>query len=430
MLRPGEAPFNAYIVEIARTAGGKRGGRLSGWHPADLGGLVCDALLERAGVDGSCVDDVVFGCGTQDGAQAENVGRNVVLSSYRLPDTVPAYTLDRQCGSAQQAIHSAAQAVMSGTQDCIIAGGVEMMSVVPMDNNTAPEWHRGPHMGDRIIEKYGDYTKKEYAAYNADPAKFDQFVAAELVAKKYKVSREDSDTFAVRSHALAAAATKEGRFSSQIVPVKCKSREGFSKGTAPDEMHVADEGIRPSTSLESLAKLKPILENGTLTAAAASQICDAAAAVLICNERGLERLGVCPRARIVALGLAGGDPVVMLEGPIPATHAVLKRAGLSMKDIDLVEVNEAFASIPLAWANAMTGGDVSRLNVNGGALAHGHPMGATGAILMSKLLAELERTNGRYGLVTMCESGGTANATIIERVTAPISAQPAVASKL
>lgn len=419
MAKPGDAPFNAYIVEVARTAGGKRGGRLSGWHPADLGGAVVDALLERAGVDGSHVDDVVFGCGTQDGAQAENVARNVVLSSYRLPNTVPAYTLDRQCGSAQQAIHSATQAVMSGTQDCIIAGGVEMMSVVPMDNNTSPEWHRGPHTGDRIIEKYGDYTKAEYAAYNADPVKFDQFVAAELVAKKYQITRGDSDAFAVRSHALAAEATRQGRFESQIVPLPCKSREGFSKAAkAPEELHTQDEGIRPGTSLESLGKLKPILQNGTLTAAAASQICDGAAAVLVCNDRGLERLGVRARARIVALGLSGGDPVVMLEGPIPATQNVLRRAGLSMQDIDLVEVNEAFTSIPLAFAKAMTGGDLSRVNVNGGAVAHGHPMGATGAILMSKLIYELERTGGRFGLVTMCESGGTANATIIERLPA------------
>jgi len=412
----GDAPFNAYIVEALRTAGGRRGGRLSGWHPADLGAAVVDALVERTGIDGAVVDDVAWGCGTQSGAQAENVGRNVVLSSKRLPNTVPAFTMDRQCGSAQQAIHSAAQAVMSGTQDCVIAGGVEVMSVVPMDSNVDTTWQGGPHTGEGIAEAYGQRTKDEYEYFGADPTKFDQFVGAELVAKKYGITRQDADEFALRSHRLAHEATQAGRFASQIVPLRCKSREGISKThPAPDEMHAVDEGIRPDASLEALSKLKPLLSNGCLTAAAASQICDGAAAVLVCNERGLQRLGLRPRARILALGLSGTDPIVMLEGPIPATKAVLAKAGLTVKDMDLIEVNEAFSSIPLAWAKAMVGGDLSRVNVNGGAIARGHPMGGTGAMLMSNLISELERRGGRYGLLTMCESGGTANATVIER---------------
>lgn len=415
MQRPGDAPFNAFIVEAVRTAGGRRGGRLSGYHPADIGGAVCDALLERANVDGASVDDVAWGCVTQSGAQAENAGRNVVLSSKRLPNSVPAYTLDRQCGSAQQALHLAAQAVMSGTQDCVIAGGVEMMSVVPMDSNVNSSWEGGPHTGEGILRAYGEKIRAEYSVYEADPVKFDQFVGAELVAKKYQITRQDADAFALRSHTLAAAAATAGKFS-EIVPIPCRSRPGISKAEAPAEMHTVDEGIRPSANLETLAQLKPILKNGILTAAAASQLCDGAAAMLVCNERGLARLGLQPRARVVALGLAGIDPILMLEGPIPATQQVLTKAGLSMKDIDLVEVNEAFSSVPLAWAKAMTGGDLSKLNVNGGAIARGHPMGATGAMLMSNLIGELERRRGRYGLLTMCESGGTANATIIERL--------------
>mmetsp|Transcript_56805 Transcript_56805/g.133397 ORF Transcript_56805/g.133397 Transcript_56805/m.133397 type:complete len:977 (-) Transcript_56805:111-3041(-) len=410
-----DGPFTAYIVEAVRTAGGRRGGRLSGWHPADLGAAVCDGLLERAKVDGCMVEDVAWGCVTQSGAQAENLGRNVVLSSRLLPDSVPAFTLDRQCGSAQQAIHCATQAVMSGTQDCVIAGGAECMSVVPMDSNVNTTWEGGPHTGDGILEAFGERTKSEYAPFGANPVKFDQFVGAELVAKKYGLTREDADAYALRSHQLAAAAASAGRFS-EIVPVPCKSRPGISKGEAPKELHCIDEGIRKDASIESLGKLKPLLNNGTLTAAAASQICDGAAAVLICNERGLQRLGVKPKARIVALGLAAIDPVLMLEGPVPATQSVLAKANLKMEDIDLVEVNEAFSSIPLAWAKAFLGGDLTKVNVNGGAIARGHPMGATGAMLMSNLIGELRRRGGRKGLQTMCESGGTANATIIEVV--------------
>lgn len=429
MVKPGDAPFNAYIVDAVRTAGGKRGGRLSGYHPADLGAAVIDALIERTKIDGAQVEDVAFGCVTQSGAQAENLGRNVVLSSKRLPNTVPAFTMDRQCGSAQQAIQVATQAVMSGTQDCVIAGGVESMSVVPMDSNVGPAWHEGPHTGDGVQAHYREKTVEAYRHFGADPVKFDQFVGAELVAKKYGVTREDADAFAMRSHKLAEDASRSGRFANEIVPVPCKSHEGISKGPAPNEMHTKDEGIRPSTSVEALAKLKPILQNGVLTAAAASQICDGAGAVLICNERGLERLGLRPRARVAALGLAGTDPITMLEGPVPATKSVLAKAGLRVEDLDLVEVNEAFSSVPLAWARAMVGGDLSRVNVNGGAIARGHPMGGTGAMLMSNLLNELERRNGRYGLLTMCESGGTANATIIERTSAVVSAAESAASR-
>jgi bile acid-coenzyme A ligase len=386
-------------------------------------------LLERANVDGKFIDDVAWGCCTQHGAQAENVGRNSVLSSKRLPISVPAFTLDRQCGSAQQALHLAAQAVMSGTQDCVIAGGVEMMSVVPMDCNVnTTNWEMGPHTGQEIHEVYGDRMKVEYAELGASPVKFDQFVGAELVAKKYGITRQDADEFAMRSHTLAAAATKAGRFA-EVAPLPCRTRPGFSKVDAPKtEMHTVDEGIRPNINMEALGKLKPILKGGVLTAAAASQICDGASAMLICNERGLERLGVRPRARVVSLGLAGIDPIMMLEGPVPATHQVLAKAGLTIDDIDLVEVNEAFSSIPLAWARAMTNGDLSKVNVNGGAIARGHPMGASGGLLMSNLIGELERRGGRYGLLTMCESGGTANATIVERVAADFRTTQAIAN--
>lgn len=408
--------FNAYIVEAVRCAGGRRNGRISGYHPADLGAAVIDALIERTGIDGSLVDDVAWGCCTQSGAQAENLGRNVVLSCKKLPNTVPAYTLDRQCGSAQQALHNAAQAVMSGTQDIVIAGGVESMSVVPMDSNVDKSWAGGPRTGTGIAEAYGARKKEEYNKFEADPVKFDQFVGAELVAQKYNVTREDSDAFAVRSHALAKAATDAGRFS-EIVPVPCKK----IKGDTPNEMHTVDEGIRPMTSMETLAKLKPLLKGGVLTAACASQICDGAGAMLVCNERGLARLGLKPRARVVALALGGMDPVVMLEGPVPATKSALSKAGLTVDDIDVVEVNEAFSAIPLAWAKAMTKGDLTKVNVNGGAIARGHPMGGTGAMLMANLIGELERRSGRYGLLKMCESGGTANAIIVERVSGPRS---------
>ena len=253
----------------------------------------------------------------------------VVLSSKRLPDSVPAYTIDRQCGSAQQALHLAAQAVMSGTQDCVIAGGVEMMSVVPMDSNVDDTWKGGPHTGDAIRVKYGERMQAEYAQFAANPVKFDQFVGAELVAKKYGVTRQDADEFALRSHALANAAAKAGRFP-EIVPLPCRSREGISKAAAPDQLHTVDEGIRPQSSAATLAKLKPILQNGALTAAAASQICDGSSAMLVCNERGLQRLGLRPRARVVSLGLAGLDPILMLEGPIPATKQALGRAVLPL----------------------------------------------------------------------------------------------------
>eukprot|EP00928_Gymnodinium_smaydae_P043761 TRINITY_DN29261_c0_g1_i1.p1 TRINITY_DN29261_c0_g1~~TRINITY_DN29261_c0_g1_i1.p1 ORF type:complete len:1287 (-),score=185.15 TRINITY_DN29261_c0_g1_i1:256-4116(-) len=427
--KPGDAPFNAFIVDAVRTAGGKRGGRLSGWHPADIGGAVCDALLERTGIDGANVDDVAWGCCTQDGSQAENLGRNMVLSSKRLPDSVPAFTIDRQCGSAQQALHLAAQAVMSGTQDCVIAGGVEMMSVVPMDSNVGPDWHRGPHTGQAIVEKYGERIRDAYAHYEVDPVKFDQFAAAEMVAKKFNITRREVDEFAARSHALANAASKAGRFS-EIVPIRCRSRPGISKGEAPDELHTTDEGIRPSTNVDALAKLKPIVKNGILSAACASQICDGASAMLICNERALKKMGLRPRARVVSLALSGVDPVVMLDGPIPATQTALTKAGLTMNDIDLIEVNEAFSSIPLAVAKAFLGGDLTKLNVNGGAIARGHPMGATGGMLMANLIGELERRSGRYGLLTMCESGGTANATIVERISGPTMAPTITPSAL
>eukprot|EP01102_Stenamoeba_stenopodia_P010644 TRINITY_DN3230_c0_g1_i2.p1 TRINITY_DN3230_c0_g1~~TRINITY_DN3230_c0_g1_i2.p1 ORF type:complete len:421 (-),score=98.24 TRINITY_DN3230_c0_g1_i2:1029-2240(-) len=395
--------LTAYIVEAVRTAGGRKGGRLSQFHPADLGAVVVDELVDRLRIDPAAVDDVIFGCVSQIGAQSANLARNVVLSS-KLPESVPGVTVDRQCGSSQQAIHFAAQAVMSGTQDVVIAGGVEVMSLIPIGSSVMDGLSAGRGMpnGEKIAAKYGGTM-------------FSQYEGAEIVAQKFNVSREEMEEFAVLSHKRGHEATEKGYFKREIVPIKVKDAK-----TGKEVVHDRDEGIRWPASAEKMKQL-PLLkpDGGRITAATASQICDGASALLICNERGLAKLGLKPRARIVAMALAGSDPVMMLAGPIPATRTVLSRAGLSIKDIDLYEVNEAFASVPLAWAKEI-GADIQKLNVNGGAMALGHPLGATGVKLMATLLNELERRGGRYGLQAICEGGGTANATIIERVTGPI----------
>ncbi|CAE7943292.1 fadA5 [Symbiodinium necroappetens] len=400
-------PFTAYIVDACRTAGGKRNGRLSGYHPAELGATVCDALIERTNVKAAEVEDVIFGCVSQVGAQSGNIGRGVVLSSRHLPESVPGQSVDRQCGSSQQAIHAAAQAVMSGVHDCCIAGGVEVMSQVPIGASIIDglKAGHGNPMSDATMEKYAE-KMKAFEQFNMSSQAFSQFGGAELLAKKYGLSREDVDKFAAISQQRAVTSTQAGKFADEIVPLPVRRKEGQSEG-----MHTQDEGIREGVTVESVAKLKAMFPNGVLTPASSSQICDGAAAVLICNERGLAKLGVQPLARIHSLALAAADPVIMLEAPIPATQKALQKANMKIQDVDVYEVNEAFASVPLAWCKAL-GADFQKLNVNGGAMALGHPLGGTGAKLMTTLVHELRRRQGRFGLLAICEGGGTANATI------------------
>jgi acetyl-CoA acetyltransferase family protein len=386
---------DAYIVGAVRTAGGRRNGRLSSWHPIDLGALVLDELVARTGADPAAVEDVIFGCVDQVGAQAMNVARNAVLSSS-LPESVPGTTVDRQCGSSQQALHFAAQAVMSGVHDVVIAGGVEVMSLVPIGGNAIAGYKAG--MGS----PYGEGMKRRYPG-----VKFDQFAGAEMIAEKWGFDRERLDRFGLSSHERAARATREGRFEREIVPVEVALEDG------PAEKFAVDEGIRHDASLEAMAGLKPLSDKGLLTAGTSSQITDGAAALLVANDAGLRRLGATPRARVRAMSLAGDDPVMMLAAPIPATKRLLERSGVSIDDVDRYEVNEAFASVPLAWLHDL-GADPEKLNANGGAIALGHPLGCTGAKLMTTLLHELERSGGRLGLQTMCEGGGLANATLIE----------------
>lgn len=373
---------------------------MSKFHPADLGAHVIDSLIQRNHIQPQLIDDVIIGCVSQIGAQGANLGRMVVLSSRLLPITVPGTTVDRQCGSSQQAIHFAAQAVMSGTQDVVIAGGVEVMSLVPIGSNVMDGLQngRGDPMSDGIRKKYPEV------------AQFSQFEGAELLAKKYNITREDMEKFAVASHTRAAAATKQGRFKNEIIPVPLPAD---AEGGKPARVFDTDEGIRPATNLEGLTKLKTLAPDGRITAALSSQITDGASAVLICNEAGLKKLGLRPRAKIVSLALSGTDPVIMLEGPIPATQRALKQIGKTIEDIDLYEVNEAFASVPLAWLKGVKG-DFNKLNVNGGAMALGHPLGATGTKLMGTLVNELERRGNSYGVLSICEGGGTANATVIQ----------------
>jgi len=387
----------AYIVGALRTATGKNRGRLSQTHPVDLGGMLVDGLLDQVGIDPEKVDDLIFGCVSQNSEQAGNVARNVALAS-KLGESVPGVSVDRQCGSAQQAIHFAAQAVMSGTQDVVIAGGVESMSRVPMFSNIADSAKQGRGMpkSERLEERYPGIE-------------FSQFMGAELLAKKYELTREELDNFGYQSHMKALDATEAGRFREEIMPIEVTLEGGISF------THDADEGIRANANLEALAGLEPLAEGGIITAGSASQISDGSAAVMMANADAVKQYGLKPRARIHTLSVVGSDPVIMLEGPIPATKKALEKVGLTIDDIDLYEVNEAFGSVPLAWAKAV-GADLNKLNVNGGAQANGHPLGCTGAKLMTTLLNELERRKGRYGLLAICEGGGTANCTIIERL--------------
>ena len=387
----------AYIVAAARTAGGRRGGRLSGWHPADLGAAVLDALVARSGADPALIEDVIMGCVGQAGEQSVNIARNAVLASS-LPESVPATSVDRQCGSSQQALHFAAATVMSGAMDVVIAAGVESMSRVPMGLPSTLPYKNG----------FGSYMSPKIQARYPD-IQFSQFAGAEMIAKKYGLSREALDAFALTSHQRAIAATKGGRFDAEIVPLDIT----LADGTA--DRHTTDEGIRYEATLESIGGVKLLQEDGRLTAATSSQICDGAAGVMVVNERGLKALGVEPLARIHHMTVIGHDPVIMLEAPIPATQKALQRAGLTINDIDLYEVNEAFASVPTAWLQVL-GADPDRLNVNGGAIALGHPLGGSGAKLMTTLVHALRASGGRYGLQTMCEGGGLANVTIIERL--------------
>ena len=384
----------AYIVEAVRTAGGRRGGKLAGVHPVDLAARVLDAIIDRSGIPAEAVEDVVMGCVSQGGEQAGQVGRNAVLAS-KLPQSVPAVTIDRQCGSSQQAVQFAAQAVMSGTQDVVIAAGVESMTRVPM-GSTFKLFHDaglGKNKSPGLEEKYPGIV-------------FNQFAGAEMIAKKYGFTREALDDFSLNSHRKAVAATQGGKFRDEIVPIDIETAEGA-------EQHVADEGIRYDASAEGMAGVKKLTEDGVLTAASSSQICDGASAVLIVSEEALKKYDLKPLAKIVNLTVTAGDPVVMLEEPLFATDKALKRAGLSIDDIALDEVNEAFAAVPMAWLHH-TGAKAEKLNVNGGAIALGHPLGASGTKLMATLVHELRRRGGRYGLQTMCEGGGVANVTIIE----------------
>jgi acetyl-CoA C-acetyltransferase len=389
----------AYIVAAVRTAGGKKGGRLSGWHPADLAAQVLDALVARTGADPALIEDVIMGCVDQVGEQAVNVARNAVLAS-KLPESVPGTSVDRQCGSSQQALHFAAQAVMSGAMDCVIAAGVESMTRVPMG------------LPATLAQKNGFGTYKSPAMEARYPGVFfSQFTGAEMMSRKYGLSKDALDAYALQSHQRARAATETGQFAAEIVPVPVR----LADGSLTDEMHARDEGIRYDATLEGIAAVKLLAEGGTITAASASQICDGAAGLMVVNERGLKALGVEPLARIHHMTVIGHDPVIMLEAPIPATERALKKAGMSIADIDLFEVNEAFAPVPLAWLK-VTGADPQRLNVNGGAIALGHPLGGSGAKLMTTLVHALHKRGKRYGLQTMCEGGGLANVTVIERL--------------
>ncbi len=387
----------AYIVEAVRTAGGKRNGKLAGWHPVDLAAATLDAIVERTGIDGHRVDDVIMGCVGQGGQQAMQVGRNAVLATKHLGERVPAVTIDRQCGSSQQAMQFAAQAVMSGTQDVVIAAGVESMTRVPMGSTAIF------HMKEGLGNYKSPGLEEKYPGIQ-----WSQFAGAEMIVKKHGFTKDDLDRFALSSHQKASAATQAGHFDNEILVLEIETPEGR-------EMHRTDEGIRHDATLEGIAGVKLLSEGGAITAASSSQICDGASAVLIVSEQALKDHGLTPIARIHNLTVTAGDPVIMLEEPLFATDRALQRAGMSIGDIDLYEVNEAFAPVPLAWLKH-TGADPDRLNVNGGAIALGHPLGASGTKLMATLVNALKQRGGRYGLQTMCEGGGVANVTIIERL--------------
>ena len=387
----------AYIVGAVRTAAGKRRGKLAAWHPIDLGGKVLAEVVERTGIDAEIIDDVIFGCVDQVGAQSANIARNAILAGG-LPESVPGTTVDRQCGSSQQAVHFAAQAVMSGVHDVVIAAGVEVMSQVPLGGNAIAGYKAG------FGVPYGEGMKKRYPGI-----KFSQFDGAELLAEKWGLDRATLDAFGAESHRRAASATEQGHFTREIVPVEVGTEDG---GT---ETFATDEGIRPDTTTDVLAGLRPLSDKELLTAGTSSQISDGAAAILIVNEEGLRKCGATARARIHTMTLAAEDPVVMLGAPIPATQKLLDKTGMSLSDIGTYEINEAFASVPMSWARALEA-DTARLNPNGGAIALGHPLGCTGAKLMTTLLHEMERGEHEFGLQSMCEGGGLANATLLQRV--------------
>jgi acetyl-CoA acyltransferase len=390
---------DAVIVDAVRTAGGKRNGKFRNWHSADLASEPLKALIERNQLDAGLVEDVIMGCVMQVGEQALNVGRNAALAAG-FPDSVPATTIDRQCGSSQQALHFGAQGVMAGAYDIVIAAGVEVMTRTPMGASVVRDL--GFPFGPRVMQRYAERG-----------GLVGQGESAELIAEQWDISRQDLDEFSVRSHQNAARATAEGRFEREIIPVAIKD----DNGADTDELVTADEGIRPDSTVEVLANLKPAYrpEIGRVTAGNSSQITDGASAVLIMSEAKANELGLTPRARFHSFAVVGSDPITMLTGPIAATQMALDRAKLTIEDMDAIEINEAFACVVLAWEKEHHP-DMSKVNVNGGAIALGHPLGASGAKLAATLLNELERTNGRYGLVTMCEGGGMANATIIERL--------------
>ena len=387
----------AYIVAATRTAGGRKGGRLSGIHPADLGGRVLDEIIDRTGCDPALVDDVVMGCVMQVGQQATNIARDAILAS-KLPESVPGTSVDRQCGSSQQALHFAAQAVMSGAMDIVIASGVESMSRVPMGLSVALPAQNG----------FGTPTSPNMAKRYPN-IQFSQFMGAEMMAAKYGLSKDELDEYGFRSQQRAIAATQGGKFKDEICAIEITTADGKT------ELHTIDEGIRFDVTLEGVKGVKLLKEGGALTAATSSQICDGASAVMVVNEAGLKNLGLEPIARIHHMTVVGGDPVIMLEAPLPGTERALKKAGMKIDDIDLYEVNEAFASVPAAWLKTL-GADPDKLNVNGGAIALGHPLGGSGTKLMTTLVHALKDHNKKWGLQTMCEGGGLANVTIVERL--------------
>lgn len=387
----------AYIVDAVRTAGGRRNGRLAGVHPVDLSALTLDALVRRTGIDPAAIDDVIMGCVSQGGQQAGQVGRNAVLATKLLPESTPAVTIDRQCGSSQQAIQFAAQAVMSGVQDVVIAAGVESMTRVPMGSTAIF------HMKEGLGTYKSPGLEAKYPGIN-----WSQFVGAEMIVKKHGFTKDQIDQFALASHLKAIAATQANAFADEIVAVEIDTPEGHA-------LHTVDEGIRFDATIDSIAGVKLLSPDGALTAASSSQICDGASAALVVSEAALKRYNLTPLARIHTMTVTAGDPVIMLEEPLFATDKALARAGLTIDDIDLYEVNEAFASVPMAWLKH-TGADPARLNVNGGAIALGHPLGASGTKLMSTLLHALKARGMKYGLQTMCEGGGVANVTIVEMV--------------
>jgi len=385
---------NAVIVDAVRSPVGRRNGILKDWHPADLSGHVIATLVERTGLDPAQVDDVIWGCVAQTGEQTGNLARWALLAAG-FPDKIPGVTIDRQCGSSQQAVHFAAQAIMAGVQDIVVAGGVESMTRIPM----GVTFSQGPGLafGPRVMKRYENQLVP-------------QGISAEMMAEKWGVTRTRLDEIATDSHSRAALAIDEGRFESQIAPVEVKTPEGSI------EMVATDEGVRRGTTVEKLAGLKPAFkEDGVVTAGNSSQISDGAGALLIAGEDTAEKMGWEPMARINHFSVVGSDPIIMLDAPIPATFKVLERAGMDIGDIDLIEMNEAFASVVAAWL-IETGADWEKVNVNGGAIALGHPLGASGSVLMTRLVHEMSRTGARYGLQTMCEGGGTSNATILERI--------------